>query len=368
MKLLKRITIVVAATILTLTLVIILYMQQAVFGKLPSGERLEVIKRSPQYKDGFVNVSNTPALAEGASYTKVILRALKGNPTATPTDSLPVVKSMFPLVMDTKPVLTWFGHSSYLIQAKGVNVLMDPVFSKRASFAQYIGPAAYPGTMAYTVADLPQIDAVIISHDHYDHLDYNSILELNTKTKHFYVPLGVGSHLEHWGIEPARITELDWWQQADLAGGMQLTATPARHFSGRGFTRNKTLWSSYVLDTRNYKIYLGGDSGYDTHFKQIGEKFGPFDLAILENGQYDANWPYIHMMPEQTVQASVDLGAKVLFPVHWAKFSLALHTWNEPAIRITKAAEQMNVKLTTPKIGEQIIVDSVYPSAKWWYF
>jgi L-ascorbate metabolism protein UlaG (beta-lactamase superfamily) len=368
MKLLKKILQILAILIIVLTLTVYLYMQQAVFGKLPSGERLEKIKTSPQYKDGFVNASNTPALAEGASYTKIILRSLKGNPAATPTDSLPVVKSEFPLVTGKQPVITWFGHSSYLIQVDGLNLLMDPVFSMRASFAQYIGPKAYPGTMQYSVADLPSIDAVMISHDHYDHLDYNSILELNKKTKHFYVPLGVGSHLEHWGIEASRITELDWWQGATMPSGMQLTATPARHFSGRGFTRNKTLWASYVLNTGSYKLYLGGDSGYDTHFKQIGEKLGPFDLAILENGQYDANWPYIHMMPEQTVQATIDLDAKVLFPVHWGKYTLALHPWNESAIRVRQAADDRKVQVTMPRIGEQIVVDSKYPSEKWWYF
>jgi L-ascorbate metabolism protein UlaG (beta-lactamase superfamily) len=146
-----------------------------------------------------------------------------------------------------------------------------------------------------------------------------------------------------------------------------LTATPARHFSGRGFIRNKTLWASYVLDAGDYKLYLGGDSGYDTHFKQIGDKFGPIDLAILENGQYNADWPYIHMMPEQTVQASIDLQAKVLFPVHWGKFTLALHPWNEPAIRVTNKAAEMNMAITTPKIGQQIILDSLYPAEKWWY-
>ena len=343
-------------------------MEQATFGKLPSGERLERLKQSTQYKEGFVNTSNTPALAKGASYTKIILRALKGNKKGTPQQPMPVIETKFKPIGESKPVITWFGHSSYLIQVNGLNILMDPVFSRRASFAQYIGPSAYPGTLGYTIAGLPPIDFVIISHDHYDHLDYNSILELKDKAKHFYVPLGVGEHLEYWGIDIARITELDWWQNTTMDAGMQLTATPARHFSGRGFTRNKTLWASYVLNTGSYQLYLGGDSGYDAHFKQIGDKFGAFDLAILENGQYDAYWPYIHMMPEQTVQASIDLNAKVLFPVHWGKYSLAMHDWNDPAIRITKKAAEMNVPLTTPRIGEQIIVDSLYPNDKWWYF
>ncbi|HYH55177.1 MAG TPA: MBL fold metallo-hydrolase, partial [Anseongella sp.] len=265
-----------------------------------------------------------------------------------------------------KPVVTWFGHSSYLIQAEGLNILVDPVFSRRVSFAQYIGPSAYPGSMIVSVKDLPAIDAVIISHDHYDHLDYGTILQLREKVKAFYVPLGVGSHLAYWGVPDENITELDWWDSVDALGSLKLTAAPARHFSGRGFTRNKTLWASFVLEMEGYKLYLGGDSGYDRHFREIGDKFGPFDLVILENGQYNPQWPFIHMMPEETVQASLDLRGKVLLPVHWGKFTLAVHAWNDPAIRVVKKAEEMNVKVTTPRIGEPIVLDSVYPSDQWW--
>ncbi len=342
-------------------------MAQTSFGRKPTGNRLERVSQSPQYKDGFVNISDTPALGENASYPKIILRSLKGNKNGKPSQPLPVVKNGFQKVDSVKPVITWFGHSSYLIQVKGKNILVDPVFSKRTSFSQIIGPGAYPGTMEYSATDLPFIDVVLITHDHYDHLDYRTILELKNKAGHFYTSLGVGAHLEYWGIEANRITEFDWWESAALPGGMQLTAAPARHFSGRGFVRNKTLWASYILHTGDYQLYLGGDSGYDSHFKQIGEKFGSFDLAILENGQYNEYWPYIHMMPEQTVQASIDLNAKILLPVHWAKFSLSVHDWNEPAIRITKKAAEMNVQLTTPRIGEQIIVDDFYPDDKWWY-
>lgn len=343
-------------------------MQQASFGRLPSGERLERIKSSKHYKNEFVNFSPTTMLAEGASYFQVIRRSLTPDKKRTPSKPLPSVEASFVAVQGNKPVITWFGHSSYLVQANGLNILVDPVFSKRASFAQYIGPSAYPGTMTFNLDELPAIDIIIISHDHYDHLDYNTILQLKHTVKHYYVPLGVGAHLEHWGVERTAITELDWWEEARMPAGMHLAATPARHFSGRGFTRNQTLWASYVLNTGGSKIYIGGDSGYDAHFREIGERFGPFDLAILENGQYNENWPLIHMMPEQTVQACIDLGAKVLFPVHWGKFTLAVHAWNEPAIRVSQQAEKMNVQLTMPRIGEQIMIDSLYPSAKWWYF
>ena len=181
------------------------------------------------------------------------------------------------------------------------------------------------------------------------------------------MPLGVGAHFEKWGIDTSRITEFDWWEKAEIAPGIRLTATPARHFSGRSLTdRGKTLWTSYVLETDSTKLYIGGDSGYGPHFKEIGEKYGPFDITILECGQYNNYWPLIHMMPEQTVQAHLDLKGKVLLPVHWGKFVLALHPWNEPIERLTAEAEKKSVTVTTPLIGEQIMPDSILPQTKWW--
>ncbi len=368
-RILKKTLIALLVIVLVLSVAIFFYMQQAAFGKNPWGARLERVKASPQYKNNeFINFSPTATLGPDASYWKIIKKQFSKDPTRTPSQALPVVAPLYANGIEERPVITWYGHSTYLIQVNGKNILADPVFSQRASFAQYIGPKAYPGTLPYMVEDLPPIDIVVISHDHYDHLDYNTILKLKTTVKHYYVPLGVGAHLEHWGIKPESITELDWWQGATMPADMHITATPARHFSGRGLVRNKTLWASYVLNTGKYKIYIGGDSGYDTHFRQIGDKFGPFDMVILENGQYNEDWPYIHMMPEQTVQASIDLQGKMLFPVHWGKYTLALHPWNDPVIRLTQKAEELKVNVTTPKIGQQIIIDSLYPNDKWWYF
>jgi len=178
--------------------------------------------------------------------------------------------------------------------------------------------------------------------------------------------LGVGAHLERWGISPQQIVELDWWEGNAVAEGIELAAAPARHFSGRDFARYKSLWSSFILKTSDHTLYLGRDSGYDNHFKFIGEKFCSFDLALLECGQYNEDWPYIHMIPEQTVQASIDLQAKVLMPIHWGKFKLSLHTWKEPIERATIAAEQNQLRLTTPLMGEPIKIDGHYPNMKWW--
>jgi L-ascorbate metabolism protein UlaG (beta-lactamase superfamily) len=351
--------------ILTFTLIIALFMQQRSFGKLPSGNRLERIKKSPQYADGiFKNVNETRLLAEGASYFGMVTKYFGKGADREPVKPLPVIKTDLRALPD-KPVVVWFGHSSYLISVKGKNILADPVFSERPSPVQFAGSKSYPGTMIYDIEDFPDLDIVVISHDHYDHLDYHTIQKLKTKTKFFCVPLGVGEHLIHWGIDPDQVREFDWWE-ADIVAGIDIACTPARHFSGRGFRGNKTLWASFVVRTGGQNIFIGGDSGYDDSFKKIGEKYGPFDIAMLECGQYDKQWPDIHMMPEETVQANVDLRAKAFLPVHWAKFTLALHPWKEPIQRAVKHAESLGVSVTTPKIGEPIFLGETMPVTRWW--
>jgi L-ascorbate metabolism protein UlaG (beta-lactamase superfamily) len=355
------------ALVLVLALAIFLFMQQKSFGKDPEGARLERIKKSPNYVNGrFVNLTDTPVQSADANYLKILIKFLFPGDQVEPKKPLPSIKRDLKVVPDQKPTLTYFGHSSYLIQISGKTILMDPVFSERTSPAQYLGTKNFAGTHVYDLRDMPEIDLVVISHDHYDHMDYETLKQLADKSTHFVVPLGVGAHLEYWGINAKQITELDWWEASTALDGIQITATPARHFSGRGFKRDLTLWSSYVLQSGDYKLFLGGDSGYEKHFAQIGEKFGPFDLAILECGQYNAWWPYIHMMPEETAQAGLDLGAKIVWPVHWGKFALGFHSWNESILRISKKAEELRLRLTTPMIGEQIIIGKQYPNQNWW--
>ena len=340
-------------------------MHQKVFGQLPSGERLERILQSPQYKNGvFNNSHHTPVMAEDSSFWKVMKLYMSKRPPTKPPMVIPSVRTDLNALPNDKPVVVWFGHSSYLLRINGLNILVDPVLSGNASPFSFM-VKAYPGSNVYTVADLPQIDVLIQTHDHYDHLDYLTISELKSKIKKYCVPLGVGAHLEYWGIHKNDITELDWWEQTTIATGIQLTAAPARHFSGRGIKRGKTLWASYILKTGSYSIYLGGDSGYDTHFKTIGSTYGPFDLAILECGQYNRNWPHIHMMPEETAQAAVDLQAKLLLPVHWCKFTLSIHTWNEPIKRVVAKAADVHMPVTTPMIGQPVFLDN-FPAEKWW--
>jgi L-ascorbate metabolism protein UlaG (beta-lactamase superfamily) len=368
MKKLKRIMIIFLGIIVGLFVIAYLFMQQKSFGKAPSGDRLKRIEKSLNYKNGiFVNQSDTPMMAEDASYWELLKKYTTNRQKTSPDSTLPSIKRDLKIAPSDKPTITWFGHSTLLIQIQGKNILVDPVFSQRASPVQYVGSKNYKGTDVYCVEDLPAIDYVFLTHDHYDHMDYETIELLKNKVSKFYTPLGAGSHLEHWGIPSEKIVEFDWWESAEIIPSMKLIATPARHFSGRGILdRAKTLWTSYVLITPDYKIFIGGDSGYDKHFKEIGEKLGPFDLVILEAGQYHQYWKYIHMMPEETVQASIDLKSKALLPVHWGKFTLALHTWNEPIDRVINKSKELNVKVTTPVLGEEVILDSIYPSKTWW--
>ena len=300
------------------------------------------------------------------SYFRLLKQYFSNGEDRQPTRPISSLKTDLIARSYAAPTVIWFGHSSYLLYIKGKTVLVDPAFSERASPFRHFGVKRYEATYTYSVNDLPDIDVLIVTHDHYDHLDFASIQQLAPRIKSVYTALGVGSHLNYWGIEEARITELDWWENAQVFPGVELTATPARHFSGRGLTRNKTLWTSFVLGVDDMRLFLGGDSGYDSHFAAIGERFGPFDLAILECGQYNPMWQYIHMAPEETVKASLDLRAKVLLPVHWGKFTLALHPWKQPVERVLKQAAKSNVTVATPMIGEPLILGTPLPQSRWW--
>ena len=341
-------------------------MLQKVFGKIPAGERLKKIHESPNYKNGsFQNISKTPVMAEDSSFWKTLKSYFNKPADTKPPVPLPFVKTDLKKLADDAPVIVWFGHSSYLIRVNGLTILVDPVFSNHAAPFSFM-VKAYPGADTYTVNHMPDIDLLVQTHDHYDHLDYESVVALKPRIKKIVTGLGTGAHFEYWGFDPAIITELDWWQTTTPYTGMELTAAPGRHFSGRGLSRGKTLWAGFILKTTAANIYLGGDSGYDTHFTKIGSKYGPFDLAILECGQYDAHWPHIHMMPEETAQAAVELGAKRLLPVHWAKFTLALHSWNDPIKRVVKKATALGLPITTPMIGEPVVLNKSYPGEVWW--
>ncbi len=347
---------------------LLLFMQQDKFGELPLGTRQERIERSPNFKDKqFRNLSITPDLAEGVSYYTVFKDFFfNKSKRSKPVQPLPSKKADLLNLAPDEDVIVWFGHSSYFMQVGGKTILVDPVFSGHASPVTFT-TKAFAGTDVYTVDDLPEIDYLFLSHDHWDHLDCNTVLKLKPKVKKVITGLGVGAHLIKWGYNPAIIEEKDWGESIALDEGFTAHITPARHFSGRGLKRNTSLWVSLVLITPNKRIYLGGDSGYDSHLKSIGQNHGPFDLAILECGQYNEYWKYIHMMPEEVVQAAQDLKAKKLMPVHWGKFALALHAWDEPIKRVTAAAEKEGMPLLTPMIGEKVNLNNPpLPFKKWW--
>ena len=269
---------------------------------------------------------------------------------------------------DSSTRITWLGHSSFLIEIEGKKILFDPVFSQYAAPHAWFGRKRFNREMPISIPELSHIDAVIISHDHYDHLDYASIKKLKEKTSHFFVPLGVGNHLKRWEISENQISELDWWQEANYEG-LKIVFTPSRHMSGRGLTdQSATLWGSWVIQGQEKNVYFSGDGGYGKHFKEIGDKYGPFDVGLMECGQYNELWKDVHMMPEESVLAAKELKAQSIVPIHWGSFALATHSWTDPIERITKAANDMDMPIATPKIGEAIILNESLkmPQQRWW--
>ncbi|MEJ6981819.1 MBL fold metallo-hydrolase [Pedobacter sp. P351] len=358
------------STILILLLLVVftyIFLHQPQFGKISSGKRLERIRNSPNYRNGkFQNINPTPDLTEGVSYFKVLREVIfNKSKSSRPPAILPSSKTDLLNLNLEDDILVWFGHSSYFIQVDGKKILVDPIFSGRSSPVKFT-TRSYTGSDVYSAEDMPEIDYLFLSHDHWDHLDYETVIKLNPKIKKVITGLGVGAHLEHWGYSPDKIIECDWNEEVNLEDGFKAYTAPGRHFSGRGLKRNQVLWMSFVLATPCMKIYLGGDSGYDSHFAKIGSLHGPVDLAILECGQYDKNWKYIHMMPEEIVQAAIDLKAKVLLPVHWAKFSLAQHAWDEPITRVLEECEKRDMPVLHPMIGESIYLKDMKTCTPWW--
>ena len=369
-KVLKRMIYILLTIILILSVATFLVLQKNDFGAEPSGKRLERMQQSKLYKDGqFQNIHHTPAVTEGYSMTKVSMEFLfgKSDPKLKPQDSIPHIQTDLKKIPKSEDVFIWLGHSSYYIQLDGVNFLIDPVFSKYGSPLPIFNKA-FKGADTYQPKDFPAIDYLVITHDHYDHLDYPTVKELRTKVDKVILPLGVGAHFEKWNYKPEQLIEEEWNTEVALKNGLKIIYTPARHFSGRKFKRNTTLWTSYVLESSTQKIFLGGDSGYDTHFKEIGDKYGPFDFAILENGQYNDAWKYIHALPTDMPKIISELKAKHIVPVHSGKFALARHAWDEPLIKIKENGKKDNFDILTPMIGEPLLLkDSVFSFKEWWH-
>ena len=335
------------------------------FGANPTGEKLEKISQSEHYQgDQFVNEVETSMDMGPAKMWETSQAYMTANYT-DPALPLPVkFAKTRSLNEDTAAFLTWYGHSAFLLEMEGKKILIDPMLGDAAAPVSFFSKR-YAYQQAIDLEDLKNIDAVLISHDHYDHLDYPTIDKIKGEVGHFYVPLGLGSHLERWGVSPENITELDWWESAQL-DQIELTAAPARHFSGRGFTRNKTFWNSYVIKGKHQNIYFSGDGGYAEHFKEKSKKYGPFDLALVECGQYNKNWAEIHMMPEESVQAAIDIQAREMMPIHWGAFRLALHDWTDPVLRSKAAAVEKGIGFVSPYIGQRFQVGAPGVWSDWW--
>lgn len=322
---------------------------------------------SPQYRDGrFINTVAPPARGfwEGVGLWRDFLFA---KPAGTvPDRAIPVRAMTHDGLMAAPDNSVWrLGHSSLLLKLRGKFWLIDPVFSERASPVQWAGPKRWH-TQPITLEALPPIEAVILSHDHYDHLDHAALLALQAKVGRFIAPLGVGARLVSWGVPEHKVKELDWWQQTTV-DGVELTATPAQHFSGRGLgDSNQTLWASWVIRSEGITLFFSGDSGYFEGFKEIGKRYGPFDVAFLEAGAYNKRWEYVHMLPEQTAQAFHDLGGKWLFPIHNGTFDLAMHQWNDPLEQISRLAAEQHIALITPTIGEPLQLLAPHSGSAWW--
>ena len=339
------------------------------FGGELTGDRLARARANPHYRDGaFVNPL-PPAAYRATDVWNLIKGQFFGDEVRVPPAAIPVV-TVDPASLKSAPAaglrVFWIGHASVYVEIDGVRVLIDPIFSDYASPFE-VGPKRFhPPPIALT--DLPAIDAVLITHDHFDHLDMHTIQHLARSGARFFVPLGIGAHLERWHVARERITELEWWQEQSV-GGVRIVATPARHYSGRRFSdRNATLWTSWSVMGPHHRIYVSGDTGYSDHFRAIGARLGPFDLSIIKIGAYGpgAPWLDIHMSAEDAVRAHRDVGARRMLPAHWGTFNLAFHDWDEPIKRAVAAARSSNVDLVTPRIGEVVDVDKEFVSSAWW--
>ena len=354
-------------SIVSLGLVIFIIISASIFLNLSSqvGGYSEIYD-SPNYDDGVFHNRVTTSISSGnSSFWGAMADYLVDDENSFPSVLLPTKEfEISPLDSDDVSI-TWFGHSSILIRSNNATIIIDPVFGEDNIDPLFLGPAPFPFEHSYDLEDLPPIDYVLISHDHYDHLDMDTISYL--KDSKFYVPLGVKSHLLEWSVPEGNIQELDWYDEVNITDELDFAFAPAQHFSGRGVLNgDSTLWGSWVINHNGKAIYFSGDSGYSEDFAEIGNRYGPFDIAILESGQYNQAWKDIHMFPEEAVQAGIDLNASIILPIHNSKYQLSLHSWDDPLERVAVEGERRNISVAKPMIGETFVLGESIPDDPWW--
>jgi L-ascorbate metabolism protein UlaG (beta-lactamase superfamily) len=344
------------------------YLQHPVFGKLPEDERLARMEDSPHYIDGeFHNLIDTPMLTTDQSQFSMMMENLfrsRGNPR--PPAAIRAIKTDLKALDVAEDMVVWLGHSSYFVQIGGQRILIDPVFSTNASPVPLTN-TAFDGTSVYTAEDMPDIDVLLITHDHYDHLDYPSIQALQSKVRQVIAGLGIGAHFERWGYDAQKVHEADWYDTFSQSPELQIVVAPARHYSGRTLTRNQSLWVGFALLSSQRRVFFSGDTGYGPHFAELGRRHGPFDWVAVDAGQYDSRWANIHMNPEQAAQAADDLQAHAFTPAHVGRFSISPHDWDEPFKRVTVASQGRDHALWTAEIGRPIYLDGrTQEFTEWW--
>ena len=350
----------------------------AKFAENPSGQNLEKKKKTPNYDIEINRFKNRienmwEQMSERDSFWDNPRKRISNNyffnsAETVPENKLPEVKppNIKEFIKSTESIkFIWFGHSTLLVNIKNTIILIDPVFSKAASPVSFLVKRFQPPVLE--LKDLPRIDYVLISHDHYDHLDMETVIFFKGKDVKFITPLGVTSHLKSWDIDRSKLFEADWWGTLEFEG-ITFICTPAQHFSGRlaTFSGFKTLWASWIVKTESNSFYFSGDSGYDIHYKEIGDKYGPFELVFMDSGQYNERWREVHNMPDEAAQAVLDLKGKAMVPIHWGMFNLAIHDWYEPVEESEKYAEKFGIKLMTPKLGQLVSMERQNVFEKWW--